>query len=247
MKHKKLIAGILILVLTLSLAACGTPFQSARGSGVITDTAVPIDGSFNRVVSQGSFDVILSNEPSDSILFQLDENLLSYVELNVRVSGNTLYLATRSVNNRGISPTVFQFHVGVADLTAVNLAGSGSIRNEGVLHTDTFEASITGSGDMGLDLEVTGDLDTTVGGSGRMVLRGTADHVNVTVSGSGTADLRGVPVQNASARVSGSGEARLYVTETLDATVSGSGDIFYHGNPQTVTQRITGSGSISGR
>ncbi|MCL2563521.1 MAG: DUF2807 domain-containing protein [Oscillospiraceae bacterium] len=247
LKGKRIVLGLLVLGSVLLLAGCGTSLQTVRGNGVVTDTAVPLDGSFDRIVSQGSFDVILTNEPSDSLLFQIDENLLSYVDLDVRISGTTLYLSTRSVNNQGMSPTVFQFRVGAADLTAVSLMGSGSIRSDGVIRAEAFEVSVMGSGDVRLEVDIADNLDAMVGGSGELVLSGAANHVHVTVSGSGTANLREVPVETGVVTVSGSGVARVYVSDDLTATVSGSGDVFYYGDPQRVTRTITGSGAIRGR
>jgi len=247
MKIKKMIAGVLTLGLALFLAGCGSIVGSVAtvsGNGVIADTDIPLDGNFDRIVSMGSFDVILSNEPSDSLLFQVDENVLPHIELDVSISGTTLYIATRNVNNQGISPTVFQFHVGVADLVAVSVTGSGSVRGEGVRQADGFEASVTGSGDVRLAVDAVNDIDAIIGGSGEIVLSGTASHVNITVTGSGTADIRAVHAPTAEARVTGSGEAIVYAAESLTATVSGSGDIIYHGDPVDVTRSVTGSGSI---
>jgi len=129
----------------------------------------------------------------------------------------------------------------------VHLAGSGGVRNDGVLYADTFEASVAGSGDMRLEVAITSHLDAVVSGSGELVLRGAADHVDITVSGSGVANLRGVSTQNAVVTVAGSGEANVYASAHLDARVSGSGDVFYYGDPPNVTRTITGSGSINGR
>ena len=48
------------------------------------------------------------------------------------------------------------------------------------------------------------------------------------------------------ALVSGSGSIFVTATTSLDASVSGSGAILYAGNPQDVTQNVTGSGAITG-
>jgi len=238
--RKTLAIGIALLGLVLLFAGCagigGAAGGGVRGNGVLADTEIPLDGSFDRIVSRGSFDVVISNEPSDSVLFQIDENLLSYVELDVHISGTTLYLSTE-VRNISFSPTLFQFHVGAADLTAVSLTGSGHIRGEGVRYAPHFEATLTGSGDMFFELNIANDLTATVSGSGEIVLQGAATHANIAVSGSGEADLRALFAQSATATVNGSGEARVYAEESLSVTVTGSGDVFYYGNPQTKAER----------
>ena len=235
----------LALGLVLSFAGCAlvNPVQLISGNGEITDTHIPISERFDRVVSLGSFDVILSTEASDTILFQVDENILPYLELDVYVSGTTLYLSVQNVTHM-TSPTLFQFHVGVADLAAVRLAGSGSIRSDGVFRTDTFEAVVTGSGDIRLSVDIADEIDASVSGSGDILLSGSADRVNVVVAGSGTADLRNVSAGSAVASVAGSGVAIVYATGSVQATVTGSGNVIYHGDPPNVNTSVTGSGNV---
>ena len=240
-KTKKIVAVTLVLALTLLFAGCVVALP-VRGNGTIVDTEITLDGSFNRVVSQGSFDVILSNQPSDSILFQVDENVLPQIDLNVRIVGETLYLSTRSQN---ISPTVFRFYVGVNDLTGVSLTGSGSVRSNDIINADRFEASVSGSGDIRLEVDIVNNLDVAVAGSGQIVLTGAAEHLNVAIAGSGTANLRDLSAQNAAVAVSGSGRANVYAVNSLSAAVLGSGRIHYYGNPQNLNTNISGSGRIT--
>lgn len=51
------------------------------------------------------------------------------------------------------------------------------------------------------------------------------------------------PVKTAVVNISGSGDARLRVSEALDVTITGSGDVEYHGDPQ-VNSNISGSGKV---
>jgi len=44
--------------------------------------------------------------------------------------------------------------------------------------------------------------------------------------------------------ISGSGDARVNATDTLEARVAGSGDVSYSGHPHDVSRRVSGSGSV---
>ncbi|MDG1774786.1 MAG: DUF2807 domain-containing protein, partial [Flavobacteriaceae bacterium] len=46
--------------------------------------------------------------------------------------------------------------------------------------------------------------------------------------------------------VSGSADVTLTVKGTLNAKVSGSGDIQYKGNPKKVASKVSGSGDVTG-
>ena len=49
---------------------------------------------------------------------------------------------------------------------------------------------------------------------------------------------------NTAVRVAGSGDADVNVTNKLDASVSGSGDVRYTGNPKSISSSKSGSGDI---
>ena len=52
-------------------------------------------------------------------------------------------------------------------------------------------------------------------------------------------------VENLDCRISGSGDIRAFVDKTLIARITGSGDIRYKGHPESVDQKVSGSGNIS--
>jgi hypothetical protein len=81
-------------------------------------------------------------------------------------------------------------------------------------------------------------------GSGLLHASGTADRLEVILSGSGDAQLSDLSARDVHAVVSGSGRILLTATEILDASIPGSGAIIYGGNPTRVTTNVTGSGTV---
>ena len=112
--------------------------------------------------------------------------------------------------------------VSVPSLAAVELSGSGEI-------------SVTG-----IDAS---RLTVTLPGSGALYAGGTVTQLEVTLAGSGLAQLDNLVARDVHAVVAGSGLIRVTATASLNAAVSGSGAIMYSGNPQ-VTSSITGSGTV---
>ena len=88
-------------------------------------------------------------------------------------------------------------------------------------------------------------LTVALPGSGNIAASGTTTELDVTINGEGTALLRRLIARDATAALNGDGSIMLTATHSLTATVSGSGTVLYGGNPPQVTQRITGSGTIS--
>jgi hypothetical protein len=68
----------------------------------------------------------------------------------------------------------------------------------------------------------------------------------VDVTGSGDFSGRDLTTNTTVVFVGGSGDASVYATSTLKASVSGSGDVHYGGNPHNVSKSKSGSGDISG-
>ena len=66
------------------------------------------------------------------------------------------------------------------------------------------------------------------------------------LDGSGQARLLGLVARDVRAVIGGSGELLVTATDRLDASVPGSGEIIYAGNPAHVTKSVTGSGEITG-
>jgi hypothetical protein len=113
--------------------------------------------------------------------------------------------------------------VTVPALRAVTLSGSGIVTAEGI---DAKR------------------LTVALPGSGILRASGTATTLVVDHSGSGDAQLEGLLASDVRAVLGGSGRIVLNATKTLDATVSGSGAIFYRGDPSQVTTSVTGSGVV---
>ncbi len=69
--------------------------------------------------------------------------------------------------------------------------------------------------------------------------------LEVTLSGSGQAELSQLAPRDVHAFVSGSGLIRVTATASLNAAVPGEGAIIYGGNPPQVTTSITGTGAVT--
>ena len=81
----------------------------------------------------------------------------------------------------------------------------------------------------------------------RSPLEGGVDAVEVRIQGSGDADLESLRAPEARILINGSGNASAHVTDTIIATVNGTGEIVYRGEPRNVTEDVNGTGSVGRR
>jgi len=235
------------LVACLMIAGLGTASMNAqwrsekvKGNGNVVTRTVSTS-SYDEVKVVGSMDVVLSKGKEGSIGVTTDENLHEYLE--IEVNGNALVLKIKDNYNirttKGIKITVpFE------DISEVNLVGSGDVVTESTINASSFEVSVTGSGDVVLDLNAK-NVDASITGSGDITLKGTTEDLEVTVTGSGDFHGDSLESEDTEVTVSGSGDAKVVARKSLKARVSGSGDIQYTGNPEKSDKKTSGSGRIS--
>jgi putative autotransporter adhesin-like protein len=193
--------------------------SSANGSGIAAAQTREV-AAFNRVELAGGNNVVIRVGEKQSVVVKADDNLLDRV--TTRVESGALVIGNTSGSLT--SDTPMSVEVNVPSLNAVALTGAGNVLVTGI---------------------ETNSLTVSLSGSGNLLGSGTATSLEITVSGYGNARFTNVAADNVHAVMSGSGAIFVTATKSLDASVPGSGTITYAGNPQHVTQSITGSGAIT--
>jgi hypothetical protein len=88
------------------------------------------------------------------------------------------------------------------------------------------------------------EIKTKISGAGDVTLKGTAQLLDAAVSGAGDLKASNLEADKVKAKVSGAGNAKIFAKQSIDADVSGAGDIIYKGNPAERNVNISGSGSV---
>jgi Putative auto-transporter adhesin, head GIN domain len=212
-----LLSAVVIGSVLLVRSGGSSTSSTLKGSGV-TRTEIRHVGPFTAVDLAGANDVTVRVGGQRSLTVRGDDNLLPYVTTTV-TAGRLVVGQSGSFSTH--SP--MSVEVGVPSLDSVRLSGSGIITVDGV-RRDRFTVDVPGSG--------------------VLTVAGTVTSLNASLSGSGDVRLRDLAARNVTASLAGSGRLEVNATVSLDARVSGSGAIFYSGDPTKVTQQITGSGAI---
>ena len=79
-------------------------------------------------------------------------------------------------------------------------------------------------------------------GSGSFTAEGRVDSLEFRIQGSGDANLENLRAREARILINGSGDASAHVIDTIIATVNGTGEIVYRGEPRNVTEDVNGTG-----
>ena len=208
-----------LFAVCLLFAFAGCDIGGIRGNGHLVTEQQNVD-PFVNIETGGAFRVEWhSGAPSASIT--VDKNLMQYVEMEVR--DRVLHVRT----TRSVRPT----HSIKLDLTSSALEG----------------ASFSGASRL-IAHQLSGAkfyLETT--GASNVILDGAVDELVANLTGA--SDLRAESLQTKVAEVSvtGAGDARLAVSDTLKVSITGAGKVEYIGNPAHLEREITGAGSIRRR
>ncbi|MDZ7877663.1 MAG: head GIN domain-containing protein [Saprospiraceae bacterium] len=216
---KKLFAlPILIALFAVSLTGCLK--ESITGSGTIVTENRTISSPFSEIRVEGSMNVLVKQGDTVKVVAKDYANILPY--LDIRVISNVLVISYE--NNAQISNSAGEVTVTLPKLIGVELVGSGNIST-----INNFNFT---------------DLSLNTSGSGNLSFAGTCKTLNALISGSGDIRAYGLPTETIRASISGSGNMQLNVSRALNATILGSGNIIYKGNPTTLTISVSGSGSV---
>ncbi len=112
---------------------------------------------------------------------------------------------------------------------------------------DVRRFKLSGSNSLRVDRYDQDSLEVSVSGSGDADLNGKARRVELKISGSGEIDAADLAVADARIRISGSGETKIGPTQSADVTISGSGEVELTRSPARLNSKVSGSGSITTR
>lgn len=132
-----------------------------------------------------------------------------------------------------------------AENLALRVSGSGKFQLDKLV-AEQVSVILSGSGEVNIGTFSGGDISVNQSGSGdvNIVSGGQVANQTIRLNGSGKYLAPTLKSQASSVNVSGSGVAELHVESQLEANISGSGSIVYHGSPAQLKTNASGSSEI---
>jgi hypothetical protein len=187
--------------------------------------------------------VIITQGDEESLTVETDDNLMQYIETQVR--GGTLELGFTDDDILLRPSKSIIFRLSVIELTALDSSGAGLFEID-ELDADRLEVTLSGAGDIRIDSLTATDLVVTVSGAGNIEVAGQVKTQEVNLKALGNYNASDLESQAATVRISGAGSASIWVHDTLDVTISGAGNVDYYGSPE-VSKNISGVGKVTGQ
>ena len=231
---------VLLLMFSFTIGQAQSWFgKKVVGNGNVTTKTVST-GDYDHIKSVGSVNIHLIKGTEGAIAVTTDDNLHAY--LDIKVENNTLIVKIKDNINL---KTKKGFHINVPfeDISKVTLTGSGNMDTKDPITTDEFKISLSGSGDVVLDVNAS-KVQTEITGSGTISLSGNYSNLKLDLTGSGNFVGTGMNSQTTEVTIGGSGNVKLLgTTSKLDIEVIGSGS--FKGlefNSKDTEVKISGSG-----
>lgn len=235
MRTEPIIATVFLAIVLLS--GCISSPSCVIGSGNVVNETRSVD-SFNSIDLRGSGALILSQGPRQPLRIEAEDNILKALTTHVEsgkliIGSDGCISATRPI----------RIYATAKDIRSLEVSGSGTITGERMINADSLDLKLSGSGGMDLNLKANA-LRTEIPGSGTILLRGAADDQVADISGSGKIAGYELVTKQSEITISGSGAVEANVSDEIVARISGSGTVYYRGNPGRISEDISGSGVV---
>lgn len=203
-----------------------------------TETRTP--GTFTHIDSGGSWDVYIKKGSKDEV--KLVSTNISLDKVITIVDDGKLKIKLEKGNFERVGLTVY---VTVRNLDGIGTSGSGDMTVESDFGADEFVIGLSGSGNIEMENILAEEIKVGMSGSGNVTIKGgSAEEISIGQSGSGDLDAMELIGESVKVAKSGSGETSIGVTKNLTVGSSGSGNVYYNGNPQDKSISSSGSSKV---
>ncbi len=200
-------------------------------------------GEFTRVALTGDGRVEVSQGNVCSLTVEAAEDVLPLVTSEVRDGELVLGVRREGPGGRLRRKRLdVRFRVTLVSVSGLTLSGAGRMDAPSIV-AGSLSLVVSGAGALEVGRLGARSLDVVLSGRGSCEVAGKVGTQRIRLSGAGSYVAPDLESAAAKVVVSGSGDAVIRVRDTLDARVSGTGSVRYHGAP-TVRQRVTGVGCV---
>jgi Putative auto-transporter adhesin, head GIN domain len=234
---KKLTTAILLITLIAGFSSCR---KEVIGEGPITTETRPVT-NFTSIDLRMNGNVYFSQEANWKVEVTAKESIHSILE--TFVVNNSLVIKYKNGKTYDEDASI-RINISGPSVSGFMLNTSGNIICTNDIMTSNLFLRTSGSGDIVLQKVIANNIDAESTVSGRITAAaGVVVNEKLKTNGSGKIDLSAIAANNVSARTIGSGDIKVKVSDHLDATIDGSGSVYFRGYPQ-VSTHIHGSGAV---
>jgi hypothetical protein len=175
-------------------------------------------GTFTGILIEGAMSIEVKVGEKQTVTVTVDGDLIDRVETTVK--GNIL---TIDQNGRNWRNKNLEVSITVAELNSLTVEGAADATIEGI-SSDNFIVDIGGAVDL--------------------TLEGECVKSSYKINGAGDINAKDFICEEVFIEINGAGDADVYASEKITATLNGVGNVTVYGDPSSIRPRINGLGSF---
>lgn len=224
---KALYISLFFSSLLIILAGCNNsssinePDDTITGSGRLVTQERKVD-ECTGINLRYAGNVYIKQDSIQSILVEADDNIINNV-VTQSVDG----ILSAGLTNGSYSNVTVKIYVSLKSIKSLTIQGAGNITTQNQLISSRLDCKINGAGDI--------------------YLVGSSNSLNCIINGAGNINAFDFVAGSCRVKIIGTGNCYVHAKESLDALITGVGNIIYAGDPGTVSSSVTGVGNISSR
>ncbi len=236
MKTKSVVIGLLFLCGLLT--SCD--HESIRAKGAVTVNEIELSGYTGLEVSH-AFEVFVKfSDSEEKIVIEANDNL--HDKIIVKMEGNNLII--RLKNNTYVrGNATLKAYITTKYINYYDISGASSLVLEDELDAQTAEIRMSGASNFTGDIYVS-ELELKLSGASEMSLFGNVDILDASLSGSSRMGNYDLLSKELIIDLSGSSDAYLTVTESIDIEASGASSLKYKGDAVIDHIELSGASEI---
>ncbi len=218
-------------------------FTFAMSTSNAQDETLKLD-DFNKLSVSSNIKMELIQSSENKMEIEITKGKRS--ELKIEERSNNLKVYIKGKNSWGNTKTKANIKLYFKELSDISVAASARVFTDDIIKADDFEADVSSSGRLSINLEAN-SLESDVSSSGSFKVEGIAKDIDVSASSSGSFQGGDLKSETADLKASSSGSIKTWVTKSIKASSSSAGSIRYKGNPpvQDIDRDKWSGGSIS--
>jgi len=216
---------------------CAYTFASAQwqvtieGNNVLDSLQLKTQ-KFDWIEISAPFDVIVEKGDHYGVKIIGESNVIP--EVFAEVKNNTLLLSTsNNVKFFGNAIERTQLIVTTKDISEIYVLGSAKVSSTSNVESKHLSLELMGSGEISLPIE-SQNVSVDITGSGNVDLKGNCKIIKGKVIGSGILHTSQLKSKKSFIKIVGSGQASVCSSEKLHASINGTADVTYVGEPKEV-------------
>lgn len=232
-----LIKIIVTSILSFLLFSCNFEL-GVQGNGKVISENRTIDQSFDQIKASRGLDVFLTQNDTESLTVQADENLHDLII--TKVENNILKISTKGNIGHSEAKKVM---VGFKNISKISASSGSNVYSTNTILTDNLNLEATSGADMDLEITVN-NLYCEASSGSDLNIKGTAENLVVKASSGSDINAGNLSTLTTNATSSSGSDIVVNVSNELIAKAESGSDITYLGNPEKVSKSSGVLGSI---